>query len=411
MLGRCVFALSIVLACVVVGSAHAVPVGSAFTYQGQITKDGVPYEGTCDLLLRLYDDPGAGNQVGSDVSISGVTVTQGVFSVIPDFGAAVFTGEARWMEVSVETPGDADWTLLTPRQPITATPYASYAVASPGGSQPWVVAPGAGVTCQSGSVGVTSWSTIGIGAGNGVWMEGNHPGWANLWSYNYNAGVPQDLLINFPGGNVGICPTTYIPARFYVDSGTANINTGWFTNRNNSYATLAAINNGTAPAVYAVNNQPGGVALLAVGTAQVSKLQILGGADLAERFDAPADVEPGTVMVIDAATPGAMRVCDEAYCRRVAGVVSGAGSLPAGVVLGTESKNPTQPIALTGRVWVKGDARRAPIHVGDLLTTSDMPGHAMAASDPTSAFGAILGKAMSSLETGTGRVLVLVSLQ
>jgi hypothetical protein len=71
-----------------------------------------------------------------------------------------------------------------------------------------------------------------------------------------------------------------------------------------------------------------------------------------------------------------------------------------------------QPIALTGRVWVKCDASQHAIDAGDLLTTSDVPGHAMKVTDHARGHGAIIGKAMTPLATGErGLVLVLVSLQ
>ena len=70
------------------------------------------------------------------------------------------------------------------------------------------------------------------------------------------------------------------------------------------------------------------------------------------------------------------------------------------------------PVALTGRVYCWADASHGPIQPGDLLTTSDVPGHAMRVTDdPARANGAILGKAMTSLSEGKGLVLVLVSLQ
>jgi hypothetical protein len=148
------------------------------------------------------------------------------------------------------------------------------------------------------------------------------------------------------------------------------------------------------------------------GAAKVKTLQIIGGADLAERFETSHAPEPGTVMMIDPTAPGRVAICEGAYNRRVAGVVSGGGSLDAGVVLSAqEATEGTVPLALTGRVWVRCDATTRPIAPGDLLTTSPRPGHAMAAADPARAQGAILGKAMTSLESGTGLVLVLVTLQ
>lgn len=163
---------------------------------------------------------------------------------------------------------------------------------------------------------------------------------------------------------------------------------------------------------YFFNSAPGGTALYAEGIAKVKTLQILGGADVAERFEVEGSPEPGTVLVIDEASPGRLRTSDGAYSSRVAGVVSGANSLAAGVVLSEDGRTEgTAAVALTGRVWVSCDASKGPIAVGDLLTSSDLAGHAMRARDRSRATGAILGKAMTALKSGTGKVLVLVSLQ
>ena len=71
----------------------------------------------------------------------------------------------------------------------------------------------------------------------------------------------------------------------------------------------------------------------------------------------------------------------------------------------------TRPIALAGRVCCQVDAGYGAICVGDLLTTSATPGHAMKVDDPASAFGAVIGKALGSLASGTGLIPVLVTLQ
>jgi hypothetical protein len=69
------------------------------------------------------------------------------------------------------------------------------------------------------------------------------------------------------------------------------------------------------------------------------------------------------------------------------------------------------PVALTGRVYVHVDSTGGAIEPGDLLTTSDVPGHAMKVTDPTRSHGAIIGKAMSALAADErGMVLVLVNL-
>jgi hypothetical protein len=102
----------------------------------------------------------------------------------------------------------------------------------------------------------------------------------------------------------------------------------------------------------------------------------------------------------------------QSYDRKVAGVVSGAGAFRPGLILDQRnSEIPRTPIALIGKVYCKGDADLEAIAVGDLLTTSATPGHAMKASDPTRAFGAVIGKAMSPLSQGKGLVAVLIALQ
>ena len=144
-------------------------------------------------------------------------------------------------------------------------------------------------------------------------------------------------------------------------------------------------------------------------------LELRGGSDIAEPFaiaDSPV-LAPGMVVAIDPDAPGALRVADRAYDRTVAGIVSGAGGIRPGLTLrqdGTVADG-DHPVALTGRVYAYADASAGPIRPGDLLTTSDTPGHAMRATDADRAQGAVLGKAMTALDEGTGLVLVLVSLQ
>ena len=145
----------------------------------------------------------------------------------------------------------------------------------------------------------------------------------------------------------------------------------------------------------------------------VATLTIRGGADLAEPFETGGlPPEPGTVLVIDERNPGRLKKSESSYDTKVAGVVSGANGIRPGITARQEGTlDRGCPVALTGRVYVKADAAYGSIRPGDLLVTSETPGHAMRADDPTRANGAILGKAMTSLESGCGEVLVLVGLQ
>jgi hypothetical protein len=147
-----------------------------------------------------------------------------------------------------------------------------------------------------------------------------------------------------------------------------------------------------------------------------ASLEITGGADLSEQFDVGDDgdqAEPGMVLCIDPQRPGRLAMSGGAYDRRVAGVVSGAGGVRTGMLMGQRGSEADGelPVALAGRVYVWADASDGPIEPGDLLTTADRPGHAMRVKDHDRAGGAILGKAMTGLSEGRGLVLVLVSLQ
>jgi len=156
------------------------------------------------------------------------------------------------------------------------------------------------------------------------------------------------------------------------------------------------------------------------GTTTTKVLKITGGSDLSEQFDITSNIghegfkiEPGTVVGIDSANPGNLIISNKPYDRRVAGIISGAGGVASGMLMGQSgtAADGKYPVALTGRVYCKADATSGEIQPGDLLTTSDMPGHAMRVSDYEKAQGAIIGKAMTSLDEGQGLVLVLVSLQ
>jgi hypothetical protein len=166
-----------------------------------------------------------------------------------------------------------------------------------------------------------------------------------------------------------------------------------------------------------------GVKLDVAGRTRTGSLEITGGADFAENFDVnvettgseemAAKIEAGMVVSIDPGSPGKLALSAQAYDRRVAGVVSGAGGVKPGMVMGQEgtAANGRHPVALSGRVYCWADASQGAIEPGDILTTSSTPGHAMKAADAAKAQGAIIGKAMTGLKEGKGLVLVLVTLQ
>ena len=193
--------------------------------------------------------------------------------------------------------------------------------------------------------------------------------------------------------------------------------TSFFSVSNNNGIGVGATLNGiellrvTASGSVGIGTSAPASKLHVIGDITVSGDILFSGADCAEDFDASDKrlPEPGTVVVID--ENGALRECREAYDKKVAGVVSGAGEYRHGLVLDKRAQDGRIPVALVGKVFCKVSAEYSSIHVGDLLTTSPMPGYAMKATNAAKAFGAVLGKALGSLNAGQGLVPILVALQ
>ncbi len=171
--------------------------GTAFTYQGQLKDAGQPFNGSANLIFRLYDASVGGNLIGSQ-TLTGVGIAGGLFTVVlngsGEFGPIAFNGDARWLDITV------NGTTLTPRQPLTAAPYALYAQSVPNplevdgttnnwqiGAQNYSTDPGAtgvlGVIAttlaHSSSVAVRG-ENHGTGSGIGVWGSHYGSGWGVL---------------------------------------------------------------------------------------------------------------------------------------------------------------------------------------------------------------------------------------
>jgi hypothetical protein len=244
-------------------------------------------------------------------------------------------------------------------------------------------------------------------------------------------GTPAGLLLQYQGGNVGIGINSEPIGNLHVWE---SIQFGDDPNvANNFHLVSNGANNHNAFRLWNGNNGSGILLMTVLPTGEVgigtddpqSKLdvrgrvttevlEITGGADLSEQFDVKpsGDLRPGYVVSIDAANPGGLVVSSRPYDRTVAGVISGAGGVRPGMLMGQHGSvaDGSQPVALTGRVYCWVDASYGAIAPGDLLTTSRTSGHAMRVDDPDMARGAIIGKAMSPLPQGKGLVLVLVNL-
>ncbi len=518
----------------------AATLGTIFTYQGRLNRDGAPVTDTCNLRFNLYSAETGGASLATQ-SVNGVAVADGLFTARIDFGA-VFQGQAYWVETSVQCTGDAGFVTLDPRKPLDPAPYAlglrpgASVQNQAGDSFSGQSGPGYGLvgSSQSGYAGIYGTSDQGYGvfgsvtgaipragvfgknggAGFGVFgqnltggygvfglsvsgsgvdgdstsgsgvsgnsqsgygVSGNsQSGYAGVYgtsaqSYGVfgavNGAVPRAGVYgkndgsgfgvfgqntsNGPGVH-GLSKGDAIVGRsefngYGVTGNTAGGYAGVYGTSDNGYGMFGLVSGGAPRAgMYGRNDGSGygvfgqsttngtGVFGLSVdgtgvygsstngyaaefnGRTRTSLLEITGGADLAERFEVSgeAKVEPGTLMVIDAANPGHLKPSDRAYDTRVAGVVSGAGGVQPGLTLHQEDvlEGDTH-IAIAGRVYVKAEADSSSIAPGDLLTTSALPGHAMKASDREQAYGAVIGKAMTGLDAGTGLVLVLVNLQ
>ena len=569
--------LTLLSAPILVGHAGSFP----FTYQGQLTGDGAPANGDYDFQFTLYDAPIIGYVVAGPITKSPVGVTNGLFTTELDFGPGAFPGEARWLEIQVRPHGGDAWTVLSPLQQVTPTPYASQlvgALAGPalegtygnalsftnagnqfhgsftgdgsgllglsltnltigaisdamlsanvalrlggnvfGGNQIFssfvgigtgsptqnlhvvgnVRVDGAGVGISNPGLGVANANPNGIGIFSTTTSSD-----ANLVVVNKGEG---DILKGFSGANGGeLVFEVKNTGNVRVNAAGAGLDDPGLRVGNrgaNGIGILSAVNSADAclvlgnegsgeiikgfsgpnggdlvfqvknagnvrvdgtgaglaePSLWVGNRDPDGIGIFSTvsssdanlvlvneggggimkgfggpggsdlvfsvnGSGYVycqdeltcNSLEIRGGADLAEPFALtdPA-IQPGAVVVIDEDHPGQLKLSTRAYDTAVAGIVSGAGGVKPGIsMIQQGALAPGKNVALSGRVFALVDASAAPVRPGDLLTTSDTPGHAMKATDRTKAQGAILGKAMSRLETGRGLVLVLVSLQ
>ncbi|MCL4861841.1 MAG: hypothetical protein KJZ93_20655 [Caldilineaceae bacterium] len=504
-------------------AAVQAPLGAAFTYQGQLKRDGGLFDGSCNFQFTLWDEERDGAQQGDSQSLADLAVLNGLFTAQLDFGNQ-FTGDARWLEVQVQCEDDEEYTTLAPRILLTSSPYAiglmpgaqiegavnsvsgvvrvvnhgvgtavlGVAVPSEGATygilgnafSPNGIAVsgytengGTAVRGLANDSGVGVWGSSNTGAGvygesanfNGVRGLAHNPnhgaivgihdggGWAVFGTSDSGAGVvglsktwvgvygESESAFGVQGksgSGSGVVGTSTAWIGVYGEStqyegvrGLAhNANHGGVVGIHNGggiavfgnsptgdgvYGTTAAgnkagvvgVNTGNGNGVYGRSNG-GGFAGFFEGKVGSRTVHILGGADLAEWYNVTGAVEPGTLMVIDPENAGHLMPSTQAYDTKVAGIVSGAGGVNPGLTLQQEGvlDGDTQ-VAIAGRVYVQAEAFSAPIQPGDLLTTSDIPGHAMKAVDRDRSYGAVIGKAMTGLDEGAGLVLVLVNLQ
>jgi FG-GAP-like repeat/Chaperone of endosialidase len=124
------FTCLLILLAFLAGVHQAAAQGTAFTYQGRLIDGGFPATGIYDLQFKIYDAAGAGSLIAGPLTNSATGVTNGLFNVTLDFGAYVFTGSDRWLEVGARTNGTGTFVTLNPREKILPEPYAIFAGAA-----------------------------------------------------------------------------------------------------------------------------------------------------------------------------------------------------------------------------------------------------------------------------------------
>ena len=172
---------------------------------------------------------------------------------------------------------------------------------------------------------------------------------------------------------------------------------------------------GVTLGAYFKSEDPTGTAIWSDGKMKTKTIEILGGSDIAEHFKSSSpktSLEVGTLMVADEKNQGDVIPSSIAYDKKVVGVVSGANGVKTGMTLRQEGTLEGEAvIAVAGRVYVKVSTINGKIKPGDLLTSSNLKGYAMKASKKRKSNGSIIGKALTSLDSKEGLVLMLVNLQ
>jgi hypothetical protein len=134
-------------------SSPLAPLGTSFSYQGQVKKSGSPFTGTCDFQFSLFTASVAGSQVGTTQLVSNVPVTSGLFTVSLNFGSGIFTGDARFLQIALRCPAaSGSFETLATRQPLNATPYALFALGAKSPQNTVVVAKSGGDFTSIGAV-------------------------------------------------------------------------------------------------------------------------------------------------------------------------------------------------------------------------------------------------------------------
>lgn len=197
--------------------------GTAFTYHGRLNANGAPVTGAYDMRFAVYDADVGGLLVSGPIPLNAVGVTNGLFMARVDFGAGVFTGPARWLEVSVSPAGAANFQTLNPRQELTSSPYAIRAQSAGTAASANDVANGAvvkslnnlrdDVTLAAGAnVTLTpNGNTLTIASGSSLWSVNGSSAYYNTGNVGIGTSAPEGLL-DVAGGGASDTSALYVRA-------------------------------------------------------------------------------------------------------------------------------------------------------------------------------------------------------
>jgi hypothetical protein len=379
--------------------------------QGRLTDDsGNPLDGSHAVTFRLYDTASGGTALCEDANT--VSVDNGLFSTYMQ-GCSKIDGRQLYLGVQVGSDPE-----MTPRQYVDNVPYA------------WSLRPGAIIshTTLSAIVHIENWHSEGRGlrayamdtSGANYGVVGASRSSDGYGGFFYNNGDGVGLLgksTESTSGD-GVQGESYSAAGrgvFGRNYGGGSALAGYSDSTTNLYPTLYLVQANASGDFVVGASAYWGTRYWRVdrdGTGYFEGGVQSSGADFAEQMAVEgeeSDYEPGDVLVISASTDRTVELSTSPFATAVIGVYSTQPALLAGAP-DTDEPLAGIPVAITGIAPCKASAENGSIQRGDLLVTSSTPGHAMRAGDNPPP-GTVLGKAMEPLESGTGTITVLVTLQ
>jgi hypothetical protein len=430
----------------VLPNPYGIVVPGAIPVQGRLTDaSGRPLNGSFSVTFSLYDVDTGGTALCTQTH--SVTVTNGLFNSYLDNCYNDLFGQKVWMGVKVGADPE-----MTPRQVIYPVPYAltlkpmAMIKGDVDGVLTIVGTAGAGTTADYDgflSYAVGGGEAVSADAENGYGVFATSLNNVGIVGMTENIVDPVPGIIGCVDPNLGNCAG-------YMDNNPAGVigysNRGdglqgyasdivgrgvYATNSDGgtaiaAYSTAPSTPSHLYPTLYLIQGDATGDFLVGAGSyfgTRYWRVDRTGkgffnggtqasGADFAEQIavEGPeAAYQPGDVMVISPDADRVVELSTKAYDTTVLGVYSTQPAMLAGA---PDTNDPLKgvPVAVVGIVKCKVSAENGPIHRGDLLVTASKPGHAMrAGANPPQ--GTVLGKAMQNLESGTGEILILVTLQ